>query len=54
MMNFIKAFPPGPEDDVDYIPDVTHDTYDMFTSDAGVQPLLYVLVSLPILPCAHR
>ena len=54
MMNFIKAFPPGPEDDVDYIPDVTHDTYDMFTSDAGVQRLLYVLVSLPILPCAHR
>ena len=52
MMNFIKAFPPGPEDDVDYIPNVTHDTYDMFTSDAGVQRLLCVLVLSLVPPCA--
>ena len=54
MMNFIKAFSPGLEDDVDYIPNVTHDTYDIFTSDAGAQRLLYVPVPLPMLSGTHR
>ena len=41
MLNFIKAFPPGPEDSVDYVPGVSHNTTGMFVSDAGIHRLLY-------------
>ena len=34
MLNFIKAFPPGPEDDVDYIPGVSHNTSAMNSTHA--------------------
>ena len=40
MLNFIKEFQPGPEDNVDYVPGVGHNTTGMFSSDAGVQRLL--------------
>ncbi|KAH9930400.1 uncharacterized protein BXZ73DRAFT_77854 [Epithele typhae] len=39
MLNFIKEFPPDPEDNVDFLPGVSHNTHEVFTSEAGVQRL---------------